>query len=326
MLLQFAGFGGRFHAGAVLFQRDVRVPHIQQCGVLQLLQLRLDLALREDRALVVRLRRTVANGKQDIQRHLIIGEIIVKRRTHGVATTGLCRAIWSKLRRGQEETGNRIAVCINDRCPCNRRRSEPCLVARESDSPVLRRERRRWQQGVARRFDVNLAVLQIERPFLKLGPLPEGFLYGLFKGGSFNGFGPLGQVRVNDLHVHKIGSQRILADGVLQDLLILKLNRLRNDQVLAIGGEFGFGTSDIERGHGSDLELFLVVVIEFLGNGRGLLLNFHVFPREHKLPIGSDCVRGGGNRLLRKRPIRDFAIVLGDTNIPCVDRAPKAIQ
>src|SRR5215471_8982855 len=53
LLLQFAGFDGGFNLGASLRESDVRVPNVEQSGVSQLLELRLELMLNEQRPRVV---------------------------------------------------------------------------------------------------------------------------------------------------------------------------------------------------------------------------------------------------------------------------------
>ena len=66
LLLQFARFGGGFNAATVLFESNVSIAHVEQRGVLQLLQLGFELALRKDGALVVGLRGTVADGNLQV--------------------------------------------------------------------------------------------------------------------------------------------------------------------------------------------------------------------------------------------------------------------
>ncbi len=80
------------------------------------------------------------------------------------------------------------------------------------------------------------------------------------------------------MHVHKVGSQRIFRDGVLEGLFLLQLSGLRDDEILVVGRQFRFRARHVQRRHGADLQLFLVVVVEFFCDRDGLLLHVHVLP------------------------------------------------
>ena len=69
----------------------------------------------------------------------------------------------------------------------------------------------------------------------------------------------------------RLEAEGIFRNVILQDKLVLKLRGLRDDQILPVGGEFGFGAGDVKWRHGADFELLFVVVIKFFGNGHGLL-------------------------------------------------------
>ena len=88
-----------------------------------------------------------------------------------------------------------------------------------------------------------------------------------------------------------------------------------------IGSEFGFGASDVERSHGADFQLFFIVVVEFVGNGDGLLLDFDVFASVNEFPIGVDGVGDGGDGLLSEREISDLAIVFGNDDVAAIDES-----
>jgi len=94
LLLQFARLAGGLDLGAVLGKGDVGVADIEQSGVLQLLQLRPELPLGEDGALVVCLGRSIAKRDLYIQRYLVIRKIIVKNRTHRICESGLRNGTW----------------------------------------------------------------------------------------------------------------------------------------------------------------------------------------------------------------------------------------
>src|SRR5216684_3440182 len=78
LLLQFARLAGGIDLGAVLGERDVGIADVEKRGVFQLLQLRLELTLRKNGALVIRLRRTVADGNSDGKLDIVIGKLVVK--------------------------------------------------------------------------------------------------------------------------------------------------------------------------------------------------------------------------------------------------------
>ncbi len=88
-----------------------------------------------------------------------------------------------------------------------------------------------------------------------------------------------------------------------------------------IGSEFGFSASDVERSHGTDFQLFFIVVVEFVGNGDGLLLDFDVFAGVNEFPIGGDGVGDGGDGLLSEREISDLAIVFGNDDVAAIDES-----
>ena len=83
-------------------------------------------------------------------------------------------------------------------------------------------------------------------------------------------------------------------------MLLLKLSGLGNDEILAVGREFGFSAGYVERGHGADFELLFVVVVKLFGHGNRLLLHLNVFASVGKFIIRSDGVGDGGDGLLRE--------------------------
>ena len=112
LLLQFARLAGGIDLGAVLRQGNVGVADVEQRSVFHLLQLRFEPTLRQDSALIVRLRRAVADGDLHVQRYLVVREVVVKGRAQGVAETGLRDAVWRESRRRKKVAGHGIAVCV----------------------------------------------------------------------------------------------------------------------------------------------------------------------------------------------------------------------
>ena len=97
-------------------------------------------------------------------------------------------------------------------------------------------DRQRWKKGIAVRFHIDFRIQQVQGLFLKFRTFRKSFLDRIFEGCGLNGCGLFRQVGGNDLHVDYVGCQRILGDGIFQDLLVLKLDCLREDEVLSVGG------------------------------------------------------------------------------------------
>jgi len=79
------------------------------------------------------------------------------------------------------------------------------------------------------------------------------------------------QVRRNNFHIYEIRRQRILADEVFSGLLILEMQGLRHNQVLAVRGYLGLSASDFERSHRADFQLLPIVVIKLFRHGKQLV-------------------------------------------------------
>ena len=124
----------------------------------------------------------------------------------------------------------------------------------------------------------------------------------------------------------KFEARRIFGNVVFQDQLILELRGLRHDQVLIVGCEFGFGSSHVQRGHGTDFQLLLVVVVEFCGYLDGFRLHLDIFPGVNEFPVRGNGVRYGGDRLLRESQVGDLAIVFGNEDIPPVYRTAESLK
>jgi len=143
LLLQFAGLAGGIDLGAVLSERDVGIADVEQGAVFQQLQLCFELMLEKDRALIVRLRGAIADRNLHVQRYLVVGEIVVKDRAHGVAKAGLRYTGNGPCRRGNENVYG-IAVRIDQLQSRSRYRCPQCgLISRESNCAVLSGERGR---------------------------------------------------------------------------------------------------------------------------------------------------------------------------------------
>src|SRR5437879_7085753 len=141
----------------------------------------------------------------------------MKSRGHGVGEAGLGDSGYWRGLCPHELIRNDSARSVYDG---DARRNSSCgssnrLVTSETNGSVLRGEGGGWQQRVARRFDVDLSIEQVERFFLQFRPLRKCFLCCFFERRCFNGFRPGGQLRGNNLDVNEIWRQRILADGVL---------------------------------------------------------------------------------------------------------------
>ena len=322
--MQFAGFGGGLHARAVLLESDVSVANIEQSRVFQLLDLHFDLSLDELRALVVRLQRTVAQRNVDTHENGIVGIVVVEHRSHSIAET--CEVYTgggtgkSGFKYWRAIDRNRIAVRIhnwyataNDCCWAFFKR-----VAGQADAPVLGANHCGWEQRVASGLHVNGRVLQVVFLLEEVGALCISLLQRFLEAGRFGLRRRSRLVGGNDLYVDDFGIKGIAGDGVLKRLLVLQLNSLRHDEILPVGSQLRFGASDIERSHGADLELLLIVVVEFLGNGNGLLLDFDVFTRVDKLPVSGDGAGRGGDGLLRESEVGNLAVVLCNDDVAAI--------
>ena len=92
-----------------------------------------------------------------------------------------------------------------------------------------------------------------------------------------------------------------------------------------VGSQFRLRARDVQRRHGADFQLFLIVIVKFFGNGHRLLLHVHVIARKDQFPIRIDCVGDRGDGLQRECPIRDLAVILGNVNLPLVDAGSETI-
>ncbi len=135
-----------------------------------------------------------------------------------------------------------------------------------------------------------------------------------------------GFVSGNNLYVDDVCCQRILGDGILQDLFVLQLHGLRNDQVLLVGGQLRFRAGYVKRGQRAYLQLLFVVAIQSLRYRNRLLLHIDVGAGIDQFPVGSDSGGHRRNRLLFKSVIRQFAIVLGDHDIAAIGKASESVQ
>src|SRR5260370_32328456 len=181
LLLQLAGFAGGLDLSAALSERDVGVADVEQRRVLELLQLGLELTLRKDGALIVRLRGTISQGDLHVQRDLIIWKIVMKSGGHGVAEAGLGDSGHRRDLRSHEFIRDGGPVGIHNLDTGRDKSGSPCsedgLVTRETNRSVLRAQRSSWQQGIPRPIYVDLSIQQVERFFLQFRPLRKGFLY-----------------------------------------------------------------------------------------------------------------------------------------------------
>src|SRR4029077_21239186 len=141
-----------------------------------------------------------------------------------------------------------------------------------------------------------------------------------------NPLGLLGQIGGDDFDVNQVGSQRVLRDGVQQNLFVLEFDGLGNDQILVIGGQLGLRAGDIERRHGANAELLLVVVVKLLGNGHGFVLDLHICARVYEFPVSRDGIGDGGDGLQSESPIGDLTVVFRDAQVACINSQSKAVK
>ena len=118
-------------------------------------------------------------------------------------------------------------------------------------------------------------LLEKFRPFL------ERLLDGVFEGARFGRLRWSGLVGRNDLDINEIRRQRIRADGIFENLLILHFDRLRNDKVLLVRSELSFRAGHIQRRQRADLQLLPIVPVQSLRHRDGLLLHLDVSACEH---------------------------------------------
>ncbi len=135
-----------------------------------------------------------------------------------------------------------------------------------------------------------------------------------------------GLVGRDNFDVDDFGVERIAGNRVFQSLLVCELNGLCDDEVLLVSRKFRLRARDIQRSHRTDFELLSVVAIQLFRNSHGLLLDSDILPGVGEFPIGGDGIRDGGDSLLRKSQVGDFAVVVSDDNIPAVHGQTKAAQ
>ena len=104
------------------------------------------------------------------------------------------------------------------------------------------------------------------------------------------------------------------------------LDRLRDDQILAIGGHFGLRAGDVDGSHGPDFHLAFIIRIKFLRYGHGLLLHLYVFSREDQFPIGVGHLVCRVDGLLCKRQVRDLLVDLGDADKPRIHQQAPTVE
>src|SRR5580704_8625926 len=236
LLLKLARFASGIHLSPVLCECDVCVAYVEKRGVFQLLQYGFLLALGEVGAGTVCLRGTVAQGQAQSQLRGIVGKAIVEelalRGGEALLIRASNRGPLFRLKNGNSIDEHRIAIFIQNRQQGIGGQSGSAFdrrIAGQTNGAVLSAEREGGQQRVARGLDIDIRVFQIEELLLKLWPFREGFLDGVLEGRVFNRRGLCRLVGGDDLDVHHIWRQRILSDGIFEDLFVLKLNSSRDD-------------------------------------------------------------------------------------------------
>jgi len=69
-----------------------------------------------------------------------------------------------------------------------------------------------------------------------------------------------------------------------------------------------------------------IIVVEFLGDGEGLLLHAHVFTEADEIVIEACDAGDGAGELLAEDFIRDLAIVLGDAEEAAIETGAEAAK
>ena len=121
-------------------------------------------------------------------------------------------------------------------------------------------------------------------------------------------------------------SHAILAQRVLDNRLLLQQPGLREHQILFRTGDSGLGANDLNRRHGSDVHLLLVVAIKLLVVGKRLLLGADVVVESNQIPIQLHHTGYRRNHLLLELQVGCFAVVARDTNVAVVHRHTEALQ
>ena len=107
---------------------------------------------------------------------------------------------------------------------------------------------------------------------------------------------------------------------------MLQLIGLGHDQILLIGGQLRFGSQYVERGHGSDFQLLLVVAIELLRNSHRRFLYLYIFTVENQFPVIIRSLGHGRDHLLRELRIRHFDVVFRFDDVARVGQDSESVE
>ena len=95
---------------------------------------------------------------------------------------------------------------------------------------------------------------------------------------------------------------------------------LRGDEIGFAGGDLLLGLQHVQRRHGSDFQLLLVVAQQLLRQLQGLLRDVHRQGGADQIPVGGNHGIQGGVQLLLELVVGHPEVVLGDPDVARVDR------
>ena len=191
---------------------------------------------------------------------------------------------------------------------------------------VLHESIKHRQQPVLRGLHFDPRVFQVQIRLKKFRALAPRFLHRILQLNVFHQIWRRDRSRWHNLDARHVLRQQILGDVVQQYRLLLQFGRLRHDQILLVGRQLRFRCQHVQRRHGSNFQLFLVVTVKFLRNADGRFLHLHVFAVENQFPVIVRSLRHGRNHLLGELRIRHLYVVAGLDNVTSVRQNPEAVQ
>ncbi len=197
---------------------------------------------------------------------------------------------------------------------------------RQSGAAVVREGVQRRQQRVLRGLVRDFAIGQIDASFGEFRTLRERLADEILGRHYWFLVRNLHGVGGNDFGIREHRVNQRAAEGVFHQQLLQFQVRPRRDQVLLPSGFFTLRTDDLDRRERSDLDLLLVVGKCLVGECERTLLHFHVFVGVDQVPVNILDLVDRCDDLQAKGNVRNFAIVLRDSDEASVRQKSKALQ
>ena len=254
LLFQDALLDGRLILRAGFLKSDDSVLNVDADLIDLALNLELVLAKVEGRGSHVGLSGAIAERNSKVQADGVVGKIPAEQLSQDIAITA------DEVRVGDGWILNQASCGVNGGRPYH-----GILRPGQGVVPYISDEAQGWQKGVFCSFQKNSRVVDLYAALSQVGTVVDGsgneVLHWLdrFDLGDADGIGS-----------HHAGfgdggiGQTVAAQGAFQYRFKLENGALGLDERLLIGSQLGFGTHHFDRRQGADLDLFLIVPVQFL--------------------------------------------------------------